>query len=87
MFEKFHSIYNTPNIGFSFQKVTAERLKMKWRTVDNFFDDGVFLMSHMNMYFGESESKWEYGLFKESKEQTKQLHMLRLVSSYVIKND
>ncbi|PWA44086.1 isocitrate dehydrogenase [Artemisia annua] len=32
-----------------------EKVLMGWRTVDNYLDDGVFLMSHMNIYFGESE--------------------------------
>ncbi|PWA72528.1 hypothetical protein CTI12_AA266440 [Artemisia annua] len=77
MFAKFHSKYNSPNIGFSFERVVAKRIKMGWRTVDNYLDDGVFVMSHMNMFFGESEGKWDYGLLKESKEQTKQLNTLR----------
>ncbi|PWA72545.1 CHASE-like protein [Artemisia annua] len=77
MFAKFHSKYNLPSIGFSFERVVAKRIKMGWRIVDNFLDDGVFLMSHMNMFFGESEGKWNYGLLKESKEQTKQLNTLR----------
>ena len=80
MFAKFHSKYNSPSIGFSFERVVANRIKMGWRTVDNYLDDGVFVMSHMNMFFGESEGKWDYGLLKESKEQTKQLNTLRLVT-------
>lgn len=80
MFAKFHTKYSSPSIGFSFQRVIAKRLKMGWRTKDNHIDDGVFLMSHMNMFFGENESKWDYGLLKESKEQTKQLNTLRLVT-------
>nr|GEU91079.1 hypothetical protein [Tanacetum cinerariifolium] len=37
----------------------------------------VFLMSHMDNYFGQSESKREYGFYKESKEHNKQLKFLR----------
>ncbi|PWA65574.1 hypothetical protein CTI12_AA337880 [Artemisia annua] len=77
MFAKFHSKYNSPSIGFSFERVVAKRIKMGWKTVDNYLDDGVFVMSHMNMFFGESEGKWDYELLKESKEQTKQLNTLR----------
>ncbi|GKD79501.1 hypothetical protein Tco_1342122 [Tanacetum coccineum] len=50
---------------------------MKWRTCEDEFDNGIFLMSHMDNYFGEAENKWEYGFCKESKEQTKQLKFLR----------
>ena len=82
MFSKFHRRYNTPNSGFSFEGMIAERFQMRWRTVDNYFDDGVFLMSHMNMYFGESEGRWDYGLLKESKEQTRQLQLLMLFNFY-----
>ncbi|GJV67931.1 hypothetical protein Tco_1483440 [Tanacetum coccineum] len=57
--------------------VEPKRLKMKWRTCENELDNGVFLMSHMDNYFGEAESKWEYGFCKESNEQTKQLKFLR----------
>nr|GEV09964.1 hypothetical protein [Tanacetum cinerariifolium] len=59
------------------QNVEPERMKMIWRINENEFDSGVFLMSHMDNYFGQSKSKWEYGCCNESKEQTKQLKFLR----------
>lgn len=80
MFKQFHSEYNSPCIGYTFGKLIAERFKMHWRTVDNYLDDGVFVMSHMNMYFGESENEWDYGFLKESDEQTKQLDLLRFLT-------
>nr|GEV65705.1 hypothetical protein [Tanacetum cinerariifolium] len=59
-----------------FRNVEPERMKMIRRTNENEFDSGVFFMSHMDNYFGQSESKWEYGFCKESQEQTKQLKFL-----------
>nr|GEY07048.1 hypothetical protein [Tanacetum cinerariifolium] len=60
-----------------FRNVEPERMEMIWRTNENEFDSGVFLRSHMDNYFGQSESKWECGFCKESKEQTKKLKFLR----------
>ncbi|GJT34500.1 RNA-directed DNA polymerase, eukaryota [Tanacetum coccineum] len=40
-----------------FRNVEPERMRMKWRTNENEFDDGVFLMSHMDNYFGEDETR------------------------------
>ncbi|GJX11626.1 hypothetical protein Tco_0201485 [Tanacetum coccineum] len=77
VFDKYISKNSPERRASIFRNVEPERLKMKWRTCENELDNGVFLMSHMDNYFGEAESKWEYGFCKESNEQTKQLKFLR----------
>ncbi|GKC96695.1 hypothetical protein Tco_1162137, partial [Tanacetum coccineum] len=81
VFDKYISKNSPKRRASIFRNVEPERMRMKWRTNENEFDDGVFLMSHMDNYFGEDESKWEYGFCKESKDQTKQLKFLRSVIS------
>ncbi|GJU20476.1 hypothetical protein Tco_1153818 [Tanacetum coccineum] len=77
VFDEYISKNSPERRASIFRNVEPERLKMKWRTCENELDNGVFLMSHMDNYFGEAESKWEYGFCKESNEQTKQLKFLR----------
>ncbi|GJU50201.1 ulp1 protease family, C-terminal catalytic domain-containing protein [Tanacetum coccineum] len=77
VFDEYISKNSPGRLASIFRNVEPERLKMKWRTCENELDNGVFLMSHMDNYFGEAENKWEYGFCKESKEQTKQLKFLR----------
>nr|GEY99323.1 hypothetical protein [Tanacetum cinerariifolium] len=76
VFDKYLSKNSPQRHASIFRNVEPERMKMIWRTNENEFDSDVFLMSHMDNYFGQSESKWEYGFCKESKEQTKQLNFL-----------
>nr|GEX76138.1 hypothetical protein [Tanacetum cinerariifolium] len=78
VFDKYLSKNSPQRHASILRNVEPERLKMIWRTNENEFDSGVFLMSHMDNYFGQSESKWEYGFCKESKEQSKQLKFLKL---------
>ncbi|GJQ89477.1 hypothetical protein Tco_0000616 [Tanacetum coccineum] len=77
VFDKYISKNSPGRCASIFRNVEPERFKMKWRTCENELDSGVFLMSHMDNYFGEAESKWDYGFLKESKEQNKQLKFLR----------
>nr|GEZ31243.1 hypothetical protein [Tanacetum cinerariifolium] len=72
VFDEYLSKNSPQRHASIFRNVEPERMKMMiWRTNVNEFDSGVFLMSHMDNYFGQSKSKWEYGFCKESKEQTK----------------
>nr|GFA11641.1 hypothetical protein [Tanacetum cinerariifolium] len=77
VFDKYLSKNSPERHASIFRNVEPERMKMIWRTNEDEFDSGVFLMSHMDNYFGQYEIKWEYGFCKESKEQTKQLKFLR----------
>ena len=40
---------------------------MSWRTKSNVEDCGVFLMRHMECYYGEREQDWKCGLSTRSK--------------------
>ena len=47
--------------------VNIKRLKMPWRTKSNVEDYGIFLMRHMECYYGRWEQDWKCGLFTRSK--------------------
>lgn len=57
-------------------------MKMKWKTLNNQKDCGVFLMCHMDTYTGEPVGKWDPGFVTEVAKgkitQKKQLHKLRM---------
>lgn len=59
-------------------KVKATRLEMKWRTIYNGVDCGIFVMRHMETYMGQRCNKWDCGLDDESDTQTDQLNALRV---------
>ncbi|GKB93421.1 hypothetical protein Tco_0979558 [Tanacetum coccineum] len=68
VFDKYISKNSRGRCASILRNVEPERFKMKWRTCENKLESGVFLMSHMDNYFGEAESKWDYGVLKYSKE-------------------
>ncbi|KAL4575958.1 hypothetical protein LXL04_012045 [Taraxacum kok-saghyz] len=51
--------------------------KMKWQTVYNDIDCGIFAMRHLECYTGGVISKFDCGLVKESEQQSSQLIKLR----------
>ncbi|KAL4557141.1 hypothetical protein LXL04_035313 [Taraxacum kok-saghyz] len=51
--------------------------KMKWQTVYNDIDCGIFAMRHLEYYTGGVISKFDCGLVKESEQQSAQLIKLR----------
>ncbi|KAL4574180.1 hypothetical protein LXL04_021006 [Taraxacum kok-saghyz] len=51
--------------------------KMKWQTVYNDIDCGIFAMRHLECYTGGDISKFDCGLVKESEQQSAQLMKLR----------
>nr|GEW33981.1 hypothetical protein [Tanacetum cinerariifolium] len=57
VFDEYLSKSSPQRRASIFSNVEPERMKMIWRTNENEFDSGVFLMSHMDNYFGQSESK------------------------------
>ena len=52
-------------------------LKMDWQTKENVNDCGIFVMRHMETFKGRPITKWQCGIVKESREQSKQLNNLR----------
>ena len=51
--------------------------KMKWQTVYNDIDCGIFAMRHLECYTGGVISKFDCGLVKESEQQSSQLIKFR----------
>ncbi|GJY05641.1 peptidase C48, SUMO/sentrin/Ubl1 [Tanacetum coccineum] len=51
--------------------------KLKWLTLNNLVDCGVFAMIHMENYVGDAPKNWEFGLCEESNEQVLVLQSLR----------
>jgi hypothetical protein len=58
--------------------VFPEILKISWATSNNFTDCGVFLMRHMEMYFGSKGVKFDCGFPKNEKEKKKKIDNLRI---------
>ena len=44
-----------------------QRLKMSWRTTENVYDSGVYLLRHLEVYMGEREGHWNCGLSTRNK--------------------
>nr|GFA00539.1 hypothetical protein [Tanacetum cinerariifolium] len=61
VFDKYLSKNSPERHASIFRNVEHERMKMIWRTNENEFDSGVFLMSHMDNYFGQSEVNGNMG--------------------------
>ena len=60
------------------EDLVLKKLLLRWRTVDNKVDCGIFTMRRMESYFGEAAmSKWKMGLGKETPSQGKDLENLR----------
>ena len=55
----------------------AKRQKLDWQTKKTTVDTGIFLMRHMEMYFGEKIGKWNADLHTEGREQHKRIVKLR----------
>ncbi|MFS7956844.1 hypothetical protein Hanom_Chr07g00659381 [Helianthus anomalus] len=59
------------------------RLEFEWKTVNNTVDCGVFVMRHMETWFGVTTDKWDSG-FPLSHKETKAC-LTRLRKKYAIK--
>lgn len=49
---------------------TPERLEMNWQTRRKNESSGIFVMRHMESYFGEIGSKWNCGFGTDGRTQT-----------------
>ncbi|KAF5763601.1 hypothetical protein HanXRQr2_Chr15g0682221 [Helianthus annuus] len=52
-------------------------MEMPWWTLHNVTDCGVFVMRHMESYFGDAGANWKCGLSAESEAQRLELNDLR----------
>ncbi|XP_020255358.1 uncharacterized protein LOC109832389 [Asparagus officinalis] len=59
--------------------LTPDRLEMEWRTAENKFDCGIFVMRHMETYMGGGTANWNSGFHREGERLKNQLHRLRSI--------
>ena len=64
-----HKMYYKTSALLDETKVPVERLEMSWRDMSNKIDCGIFLMRHMETYFGNGLVGWDCGLRKENQQQ------------------
>nr|GMD79828.1 zinc finger BED domain-containing protein RICESLEEPER 2-like [Ipomoea batatas] len=55
--------------------VETKRMPMKWRDTKNKMDCEVYLMRHMESYFGEGVGSWECGLTKGDRAELNRLRL------------
>ena len=64
-----------PKMAAQLRNCNTNVVSMPWRNNNNTIDTWVYVMRHMETYFGEREKEWECGL---SAKGTKGLEMLRI---------
>ncbi|KAI3771467.1 hypothetical protein L6452_02632 [Arctium lappa] len=75
---------NCPPKGDNEAKLDKEKRKqLRWRSKKNVYDKGVIMMRNMEMYYGEEDTKWESGLYKERTK--KKRHLKDLCLKYLMK--
>lgn len=57
------------------QKVKTERLEMPWRDDDNKIDCAIFLMRHMETYFGNGLEDWDTQLIAGEIQQIRNMRV------------
>ncbi|KVH87454.1 hypothetical protein Ccrd_025307 [Cynara cardunculus var. scolymus] len=72
-----HLLREGHNVVKVYVEMDQDQIKTRWQFRESSVDCGVMLMRHMETYFGGDEWKWDYGLYKESKKQKRQLKDLR----------
>ncbi|GKD30585.1 hypothetical protein Tco_1241363, partial [Tanacetum coccineum] len=70
-----------PN-GIKMSKVKPKIMHMDWKTTTNYLDAGVFVMRHMECFYGR-KNRFNAGLHVEGKQQIRQLNGLR--RKYLVK--
>ncbi|XP_065874631.1 uncharacterized protein [Euphorbia lathyris] len=61
----------SPNCLNDISVYASRHLKLKWKDSTNNDDCGVFLLKHMESYFGQDEAKWDIGVRKNKVDQLK----------------
>ncbi|MFS7914440.1 putative papain-like cysteine peptidase superfamily [Helianthus anomalus] len=88
---KYLKLVNHPKF-LSFKAAIPKRLDFEWPTVGNSVDCGVFVMRHMETWFGVTDKKWDSGFPLSHKEKKdfltclKKKYMMKLVCSKVNKH-
>ncbi|XP_065859421.1 uncharacterized protein [Euphorbia lathyris] len=61
----------SPNCLNDISAYGSKHLKLKWKESSNNDDCGVFLLKHMESYFGQEESEWDIGVRNNNVDQLK----------------
>lgn len=70
--------YKVPCIAKRIRKFSTNLVPLPWRTLLNPADAGVYVMRHMETFFGDSQKDWECGLNAKGAKGSKNLGMLRI---------
>ncbi|MFS7962211.1 hypothetical protein Hanom_Chr08g00724021 [Helianthus anomalus] len=82
VFMKYLKLVNHPKF-LCFEAIILKILDFEWATVENSIDCGVFVMCHMETWFGVIDDKWDSGFPLAYNEKTACLKRLR--KKYVVK--
>ena len=70
MQRKFFKTYLNRKKLYNLEKVVKgveiRKIDVQWKTSENINDCGVFLMRHMETYFGQKPKDWDIGLTSKS---------------------
>lgn len=64
--------------AISMSRCKVNKWRLKWKTIYNGVDCGIFVMRHMETFKGEQQAKYDCGLVSESIPQKTQLDTLRV---------
>ncbi|KAM0043637.1 hypothetical protein Hdeb2414_s0010g00343621 [Helianthus debilis subsp. tardiflorus] len=82
VFTKYLKLVNHPKF-LCFEAIIPKILDFEWATVGNSIDCGVFVMRHMETWFGVTNEKWDSGFPLAHNEKKGCLKHLR--KKYVVK--
>ncbi|GJW25706.1 peptidase C48, SUMO/sentrin/Ubl1 [Tanacetum coccineum] len=66
LFLKYLKKHQHPCVDKLTKEKPAKVLKLKWRTEKNKIDSGLYTMMHMELYQGESATKWKTDIVEEN---------------------
>ncbi|GJZ43948.1 ulp1 protease family, C-terminal catalytic domain-containing protein [Tanacetum coccineum] len=66
LFLKYLKKHQHPCVEKLTKEKPAKVLKFKWRTEKNKIDSGLYIMMHMELYQGESATKWKTDIVEEN---------------------
>ncbi|GJX42031.1 peptidase C48, SUMO/sentrin/Ubl1 [Tanacetum coccineum] len=79
LFLKYLKKHQHPCVDKLTKEKPAKVLKFKWRTEKNKIDSGLYTMMHMELYQGESATKWKTDIVEENnRDYLKQMTNMRM---------
>ncbi|GJU32124.1 hypothetical protein Tco_1175713 [Tanacetum coccineum] len=80
-YNKYEEVFDSvhPCVDKLRKQKPAKVLKFKWRTEKNKIDSGLYTMMHMELYQGESATKWKTDIVEENnRDYLKQMTNMRM---------